>query len=184
MKSTAYVYGVETVNGYDAWSLFEACAAGDLGTVNRLLAKDRRLVNAQHWYQVPIHNAVRRGTRRSSNCCSIALPTRANRATPTIPGTSLLLCAQERGYVEIETVLRRALKKRFHYMPEFEELKQAIIARNGRRVGVVVRRRPDLIAASDALGNNALHWSVITRQMHLIERFAPARHADRRTARL
>ncbi len=33
---------------------------------------------------------------------------------------------------------------------------------------------PYLVAASDALGNNALHWCVITRQMEWVKRFASA----------
>src|SRR6266403_2025286 len=61
MKTRAYVYGVEKLNGYDAWALFRACARGDLQKVKSLLAKDRRLVNAQHWYQFPIHKAVSAG---------------------------------------------------------------------------------------------------------------------------
>jgi hypothetical protein len=61
MKTKAYVYGVEKVNGYDAWSLFESCAKGDLAKAKALLAKDPRLVNAQYWYQFPIHMAVREG---------------------------------------------------------------------------------------------------------------------------
>src|SRR5712691_7569838 len=61
MKTKSYVYGVEKLNGYDAWALFEACAAGDVPKAKSLLAKDRRLVNAQFWYQFPIHMAVRAG---------------------------------------------------------------------------------------------------------------------------
>ena len=49
------------MNGHDAWALFKACAAGDMPKVKVLLAKDRRLVNAQYWYQFPIHMAVREG---------------------------------------------------------------------------------------------------------------------------
>ncbi len=51
----------------------------------------------------------------------------------------------------------------------------------------VLRRQPELALASDALGNNPIHWSVITRQLGLIERFvelgAPidARRADGQT---
>ena len=58
MKTKAYVYGVEKVNGYDAWALFEACARGDVSTAKALVAKDRRLINAQFWYRFPIHMAV------------------------------------------------------------------------------------------------------------------------------
>src|SRR6266852_9175393 len=58
MKTKSYVCGVEKLNGYDAWALFEACARGDVPKVKALLAKDRRLVNAQFWYRFPIHMAV------------------------------------------------------------------------------------------------------------------------------
>ena len=61
---------------------------------------------------------------------------------------------------------------RFNYSPDFDELKEAIIARDSRKIGAVLRRQPNLAQASDAVGNNALHWSVITRQVGLIERFA------------
>jgi hypothetical protein len=61
MKTAAYLYGVEKLNGYDAWALFKACAMGDEPKVQALVAKDRRLVNAQFWYQFPIHMAVRAG---------------------------------------------------------------------------------------------------------------------------
>src|SRR5262245_52534652 len=61
MKTRSYVYGVEKLNGYDAWALFEACALGDKPKVKELLAKDRRLVNAQYWYQFPLHMAVYAG---------------------------------------------------------------------------------------------------------------------------
>ena len=63
------------------------------------------------------------------------------------------------------------MKKRFSYAPEFEVLKESIIARDGRRIGAVLRQEPILTRKSDALGNNALHWSVITRQVPLIKRF-------------
>ena len=63
------------------------------------------------------------------------------------------------------------MRKRFNYSPDFDVLKEAIIARDSRKIGAVLRRQPNLAQASDALGNNALHWSVITRQLGLIERF-------------
>src|SRR5262245_18457007 len=61
MKTERYVYGVEILNGYDAWALFEACARGDVPEAKAFLAKDSRLANAQFWYQFPIHMAVRGG---------------------------------------------------------------------------------------------------------------------------
>jgi ankyrin repeat protein len=171
MKAKHYLYGVEPLNGPDAWALFEACASGDVMKARALLAKDRRLVNAQHWYQFPIHMAVRAG---HAKIVELLLDRGAD------PGQSrftyhswdkLLLCARERGYRPVEALLQRAMQKRFGYAPEFEGLKEAIIARDWRRIGTVLRREPGLARASDALGNNSLHWSVLTRQLGLIERF-------------
>jgi ankyrin repeat protein len=172
MKTKKYVYGVEELNGNDAWALFKACACGDVSKVKALLAKDGRLVNAQFWYRFPIHFAVFAG---SAEIVKLLLDQGAD------PGQSiytydswnkLLLNARERGYDRIATLLQRAMQKRFNYSPEFDPLKEAIIARDAGKIDAVLKRRSSLIRASDALGNNAIHWSVLTRQLDFIERFA------------
>ena len=61
MKTKAYVYGVDILDGDDAWALFDASAKGDVATVSALLVKDRRLVNAQYWYQFPIQDSADSG---------------------------------------------------------------------------------------------------------------------------
>jgi len=171
MKTRTYVYGVEKLNGYAAWTLFEACALGELPKVKALLAKDRRLVNAQFWYQFPIHMAVFTG---NAEIVKLLLDQGADPGQSVYTYNSwdkLLLCARERGQRQIESMLQRAMQKRFNYVPDFDVLKEAIIARDSRKIGVVLRRQPNLVRAGDALGNNALHWSVITRQLGLIKRF-------------
>ena len=47
----------------------------------------------------------------------------------------LLLCARERGYRRIESILERAMRRRFHYRPDFDVLKEAIIERNPAQGG-------------------------------------------------
>jgi ankyrin repeat protein len=171
MKTEKYVFGVETLNGYDAWALFEACALGDMPKVKGLLAKDRRLVNAQFWYQFPIHMAVRAG---HAQIVKVLLDRGADPGQSRFTYNSwdkLLSCAGERGYQQVETLLARAMQDRFNYTPQFDELKEAIIARDSRRIAAVLRRKPHLARSSDALGNNPLHWSVITRQLGLLQRF-------------
>jgi ankyrin repeat protein len=172
MKTERYVYGVEAVNGFDAWALFEACARGNVPQAKALLTKDPRLANAQFWYQFPIHMAVRAG---HAELVELLLKQGADPGQSRFTYNSwdkLLFCARERGYRRIESILERAMRRRFHYRPDFDVLKQAIIERNPRKVGAVLRRHRELASASDALGNNPLHWSVITRQLGLIERFA------------
>jgi ankyrin repeat protein len=166
MKTNAYVGGVEKVNGDDAWALFKACAAGNLPTVKALLAKDRRLANAWYSYQLPIHLAVGAG---HAEVVKLLLDQGANPGNLWDP---LLLAARERGHRQVEEVLLRAMRKRFNYSPDFDDLKEAIIARDSRKIGAVLRRQPNLAQASDAAGNNALHWSVLTRQLGLIDRFS------------
>jgi ankyrin repeat protein len=171
MKTNHYVYGVEKLNGDDAWGLFKASAAGDEPMVKGLLAKDRRLVNAQYWYQLPIHMAVREG---HAEIVKLLLEAGADPGQSRFTYNSwdkLLLAARERGHRQVESMLERAMRKRFDYSPDFDALKSAIIARDPRKTGAVLRRQRNLARASDALGNNALHWSVITRQLGLIERF-------------
>ena len=47
MKTEHYQYGVEVVDGHQAWALFCASGAGALERVSALLDRDPKLVNAQ-----------------------------------------------------------------------------------------------------------------------------------------
>ena len=171
MKTKTYLYGVNTLDGDDAWEMFVASAVGDVPKLKTLLTKDPRLVNAQYWYQFPIHRAVDFG---HAEIVKLLLENGAD------PGQSrytydswdkLLQSARNNRHHEIELLLIQAMERRFNYSPDFAQLKAAIISRNAAGIEGVLQHRPALITAADALGNNALHWSVITRQLSLIEHF-------------
>lgn len=187
MATDHYVYGVEALDGRDAWALFCACAAGDMVRVKALLDQDPRLVNAQHWYQFPIHMAVREG---HADVVQLLLEHGAD------PGQSrflydswdkMLAVAVERGHRTVEKLLASAMTERFGYDPNFEPLREAIKARDTALVESIVAKDPHLVHASDALGNGAMHWAALTRQLDLIDRFLDAgadidaRRADAQT---
>src|SRR5262245_50499665 len=45
--------------GTDVWALIQACTAGDLEAVRRLIAKDPTLARAHYEYRKPLYFAVR-----------------------------------------------------------------------------------------------------------------------------
>jgi hypothetical protein len=105
MKTKNYGYGIEKLNGYDVWALFEACAHGDVAKATALLAKDQRLVNAQFWYQFPIHMAVRAGNEA---IVEVLLNQGVDQGQSHFTYNSwdkLLLCAEERGHRQVESLL-------------------------------------------------------------------------------
>ncbi|MBL8817487.1 MAG: ankyrin repeat domain-containing protein [Planctomyces sp.] len=171
MKTSNYVYGIEPLDGNDAWAMFEASTTGDIAQLEALLKKDHRLVNAQYWYQFPIHRAVNAG---HTKIVELLLEAGADPGQSRYTYNSwdkLLLSAHANGHCEIESLLLRTMKERFNYSPDFDRLRDAIIARDSSGIEDVLRQQPELVRASDSLGNNALHWCVITRQLRLIERF-------------
>ena len=187
MKTDRYQYGIEAVDGHQAWALFCASGAGDLARVSALLDRDPGLVNAQYWYQFPIHMAVREG---HAEVVQLLLQAGADPGQSRYTYNSwdqLLAIAEERGYNGVKALLAAAMKERFGYDPAFEELAEAIKDRDQARVEKVLNGRPELIGASDALGNGPLHWAVITRQNELIDFFVAqgadmeARRADGQT---
>ena len=126
MDTNRYVGALDSVDGHDAWSLFCAAAAGDLRRVRALVDRDSRLVNAQHWYQFPIHMAVREG---HADVVQLLLESGAD------PGLSnflydswdkLLAEAQRRTHGAVERLLAAAMAERFGYDPTFEPLREAL----------------------------------------------------------
>lgn len=171
MRTQSYVYGVEPLDGHDAWQLFTASAIGNLPAVKELLKRDQRLANAQYWYQFPIHGAVKGG---HTEVVRVLLENGADPGQSRYTYNSwnrLLLSARQNGYREIELLLIQSMQSRFGYSVDFVHLRDAIIARDQARIDEVLQLHPTLAGASDEFGNNPLHWAVITRQLHLIDQF-------------
>ena len=171
MKTERYQYGVEEVNGHQAWALFCASGVGDLDRVRALLDRDSALVNAQYWYQFPIHMAVREGR---AEMVQFLLERGADPGQSRYTYNSwdkLLAVALERGYAEVHALLQRAMRERFGYDPGFTALVAAVKNGDMRRIRALLDAHPDYIHAGDALGNGPLHWAALARQNELINHF-------------
>ena len=165
------------MDGHQAWALFCASGAGDLARVSALLDRDPKLVNAQYWYQFPIHMAVREG---HAEVVQLLLQAGADPGQSRYTYNSwdkLLAIAEERGYGEVQALLVAAMRERFGYDPGFVALAEAIKGRDRARGEAVLAEHPDFIRAADALGNGPLHWAALTRQNELVDFFV-ARGAD------
>jgi RNA polymerase sigma factor (sigma-70 family) len=187
MRTESYIYGVEPVNGHDAWALMCAAAVGDMARVQALLDRDPALVNAQYWYQFPIHIAVREG---HAHIVQLLLERGADPGQSRFTYNSwnkLLATAGERGHDTVKRLLEQAMAERFNYDPGFDKLRDALRARDPESVDEVLKERPDLATCSDAFGTTALHTAALTRQLALIDRFLDlgvdidVRRADGRT---
>lgn len=162
-----------TGRGSEVWELFRACAAGDIGQVKFLLAKDPALVRCHYAYRKPLYFAVR------ENRLEVAehLLERDPNPTGLAFGDSLIEIARDRGYSAMEQLIEDVLARRFGVSAEGEQL--AAIIRDGDLAALIARldQQPELIRAADRHGNQPLHWAAMTRQIPFIEELL-ARGAD------
>ena len=166
--SGRYLCDVDPVDGEEAWAFFQACRDGDLDRVRELIRHDPALVHAQYWYTQPIHFAV------YANRPEVA---RALLEAGTEPGRvrfmdsgwrKLVRRARAMGFDEVRGILEAEARARFGYDARFAELRDAMVARDERRVEETLRARPHLAAAADLQGGTATHWAVMTRQPGLL----------------
>ena len=163
-----YVYDVDPVDGEEAWALFEACRAGDLGGVRELIGRDPALVHAQYWYTQPIHFAVY-ANRPEVVRALLDAGAEPGRVRFMDSGwKKLVRRARALGFDEVRGILEAGARARYGYDPRFAELRDALVARDEQRVEEALRGRPSLAAAADLQGSNAVHWAVMTRQPGLL----------------
>jgi ankyrin repeat protein len=151
--------------GTEVWALLVACVAGDLGAVQRLMAKDPSLARCQHAYRKPLYFAVRENRLEVASYLLGLDPDPIGLAV----NDSLQQIARDRGYLEMERLLETQLAQRHGISNRGEPVAAAIRERNLPKTRALLEASPDLLNAGDLRSNQPIHWAVMTRQLDFIE---------------
>jgi ankyrin repeat protein len=154
-----------TGRGIDVWQMFQAAIAGDLPTIQRLLAADPNLIRGAFHYRKPMYFAVR---ENQLEVAQYLLDHGADPVNAWGPDT-LPEIARDRGHIEMLHLLETSMSSKFHIDPDVEPISQAIRALDTEKALSFIDARPDLLKACDATGNYPFHWAVMTRNLELID---------------
>jgi ankyrin repeat protein len=107
--------------GTEVWTLFCACASGDLATVTRLVDANASLVRAHYEYRTPLYFAVR------ENQMAVATFLLERGAEPFWNGDDLVDIARLRGHREMEALIESRRPPHRHQRHSGSALVQAVI---------------------------------------------------------
>jgi ankyrin repeat protein len=150
--------------GVDVWAMFVAAMNGDLATIGALEARDPGLLKCEFEYFTPIHFAIR------ENRIDVVryLLERGVRPVFAFEGP-VVEAARLRGYEELAGFLGDWLLEHFQIRPEGDAIAAAIKNFDVERVKELVESAPEMVHAADKMGNQPIHWAVLTRQINLLE---------------
>lgn len=151
--------------GTDVWSLIQACIAGDLNLVRRLIDHDPSLVRCHYNYRKPLHFAVRENRlevvqfllERDPNPVGLAV------------NDTLIEVAHDRGHTEMEAFLITMLSTLHNISHRGEPAAEAIRQKDAAKLRSLLDASPELLHAGDSRSNQPIHWAVMTRQIGLID---------------
>lgn len=159
--------------GCQVWAMFQACIAGDLAAVQRLVAEDPGLLRCQWSYRTPLYFAVR------ENQLAVAAYLLERTRDPLalqVHGTFLEL-ARDRGHSAMAHLLETKLAEYHNCSSRGEPAAAAIRAGDLEALLALLDGDPERLHAGDARSNQPLHWAVMTRQPAIIDALL-ARGAD------
>jgi ankyrin repeat protein len=159
--------------GIAVWEMFCACVAGDLPAVQRLVDKDPTLTRSSHAYRTPLYFAVRENRIPVVNF----LLEHGGDPLSLAVNDSLLEICSDRGYVELEKLLRANFANMHNASSAGEPVAAAIRAHDLAEVRALLDAAPELLETGDERSNRPIHWSVMTRQPEFIDELL-ARGAD------
>ena len=151
--------------GIDLWELFQACAAGDLESVQRLIAKDPSLARAHYDYRKPLYFAVR---ENRIDVVRFLLEHDRNPLDLWVDDDPIEM-ARDRGYAEMEQLLADTLETKFNASPKGEPVALALREHDLKKMRELLDAAPELLAKGDRRSNQPIHWATMTRQLDAID---------------
>ena len=151
--------------GTDVWALFQACAAGDVPTVQALVAKDPTLARAHYEYRKPLYFAVR---ENRVDVARFLLDHDSNPMDLWVDDDPIEM-ARDRGYAAMERMLVDTLDVKFNASPRGEAVAEALRRRDLKKMRQLLDAQPELLGAGDKRSSQPIHWATMTRQPHAID---------------
>ena len=151
--------------GTDVWALFTACTAGDLRTVQALIAKDRTLARAHYDYRKPLYFAVR---ENRVDVARFLLDHDSNPLDLWVDDDPIEI-ARDRGYAAMERMLVDTLETKFNASTNGEAAAQTIRQRSLKKMRALLDAQPELLHKGDKRSNQPIHWATMTRQLEAID---------------
>ena len=150
---------LDSDRGRDIWEMIVAASAGDVPTLQRMLARDPTLARSEY---SPLGFAVREGRLEAAR---ILLDAGADPSQIGFYGDTLIEIAKERGYESIAALLEDARERRGRVAPAETHadhpIHLAAEAGDLTRVRALLDADPGLVDRSDRAGGTPLHRAVI-----------------------
>jgi ankyrin repeat protein len=151
--------------GSEVWALFQACSAGDLETVQALLAKDRSLARAHYDSRKPLYFAVR---ENRVDVARFLLEHDSNPMDLWVDDGPIEI-ARDRGYTAMERMLVDTLEEKFNASVKGEPVAAALRNHDLKKMRELLDAHPELLGKGDKGSNQPIHWATMTRQLEAID---------------
>jgi ankyrin repeat protein len=150
---------LESDKGRDLWDTITAAAGGDTPTLQRLLARDPSLSQAEYWYTQPIHFAVREG---HIEAVQILLEAGGDPEWNGYHDGSLIEMARDRCHERIAQLLEEARNRRGRVAPAADlPIHAAAQADDIEGVRKFLDGDSNLLERGDRTGGTPLHRAVL-----------------------
>ena len=124
--------------GTDVWALIQASASGDLATVRALVATEPSLARAHYDYRKPLYFAVR---ENRIDVVRFLLEHDRNPMDLWVDDDPIEI-ARDRGYTEMEQLLRHTLETRFNASPKGDPIASALRNHDLKRMRELLDAQP------------------------------------------